>query len=142
MHVERLNAGPLMVNELPDGSRVIVDRTNETVFALNAMAAAAWDACSAPTTLANVTDSMRRSFDPLTTEELAQEAIFQLREKNLVKTSASFPQSTRRKFIATLGAAAVPLVVSLTIADQRAHATVASSAKPKPCPSVKPCSWN
>ena len=130
MHVERMNSGPLTVNQLPDGSRVIVDQTNETVFALNAMAGAAWDACSAPTTLAKVTDSMRRSFDAATTEELAQEAILQLQDKNLVRTSESLPPASRRKFIAALGAAAVPLVVSLTIADQRAHATTAGS---RPC---------
>ena len=142
MHVERMNSGPLTVNQLPDGSRVIVDQTNETVFALNAMAGAAWDACSAPTTLAKVTDSMRRSFDAATTEELAQEAILQLQDKKLVRTSESLPPASRRKFLATLGAAAIPLVVSLTIADQRAHATTASSVKPKPCPSIKPCSLN
>lgn len=140
MHVERMNSGPLTVNQLPDGSRVIVDQTNETVFALNAMAGAAWDACRAPTTLAKVTDSMRRSFDAATTEELAQEAILQLQDKNLVRTSESLPPASRRKFLATLGAAAVPLVVSLTIADQRAHAITASSVKP--CPSIKPCSLN
>lgn len=129
MHVERMNPGPLTVNQLPDGSRVIVDQTNETVFALNAMAGAAWDACREPTTLTRVTDTMRRSFDPATTEGLAQEAILQLQDKNLVRTSESLPPATRRRFLATLGAAAVPLVVSLTIADQRAYAGIASSAK-------------
>src|SRR5277367_1304781 len=107
MQIERLQSDALVENRLPDGSRVIVDPTNETVFALNATAGAAWDACGSPTTLAKVTDSMQRAFDPRATEELAEEAILQLQDKELVKTSGSSSQSTRRKFLATLGAVAV-----------------------------------
>ena len=59
MQVERANPNTFIENQLPDGSRVIVDPTNERVFALNAAAGAAWDACSAPTTLSEVTESMQ-----------------------------------------------------------------------------------
>jgi hypothetical protein len=139
MHVERVNSDALVVNQLPDGSRVILDPTSEKVFALNATAGAAWDACSDPTTLATVTQSMQRSFDPKTTPELAEEAILQLQDKQLVRTSEVSPQSSRRKFLTALGATAVPFVVSLTIADQRAHAVYAAS-KPTtaPCAAVNP----
>src|SRR5277367_2259648 len=139
VEVERTQSDALVENKLPDGSRVILDPTNETVIALTATAGAAWDACSRPTTLAGVTDSMQRSFDPGVTEELAEEAILQLQDKKLVKTSGASSQPTRRRFLATLGAAAVPLVVSLTIADQRAHDVLATS-KPatSPCASVNP----
>jgi hypothetical protein len=139
MNIERAHSDALVVNQLPDGSKVIVDPTNQTVFALNATAGAAWDACSDPTTLAGVTESMRRSLHPQINEELAQEAIQQLQDKNLVNTSGLPAQASRRRFLATLGAAAVPLVVSLTIADQRAHAVYAAS-KPTtaPCASVNP----
>jgi len=142
MHVERANSRDLVVNQLPDGSRVIVDPTNERVFALNATAGAAWDACGDPTTLAKVTESMQRSFDPETTMDLAEDAILQLQDKQLVKTSGAHLQATRRKFLATLGAVAVPLVVSLTIADQRAHAVYAASATTttKPCATAVGCS--
>jgi hypothetical protein len=135
MQVERAKSDTLVVNQLPDGSRVIVDPANEMVFALNATAGAAWDACSDPTTLAKVTEDMQRSFGPGITNELAEEAILQLHDKKLVKTSRSSSQTSRRKFIATLGAAAVPLVVSLTIADQRAHAqsAVSGTTTKKPC---------
>src|SRR5271156_7158420 len=132
MHVERANSDALVVNQLPDGSRIIVDPSNEKVLALNATAGAAWDACSDPTTLARVTDSMQRSLDPGVTEELAAEAILQLQDKKLVTTSGAFSQPSRRRFLATLGAAAVPLVVSLTIADQRAHAVLAASGTNPP----------
>src|SRR5271170_3487647 len=89
MQVERTNSDALVVNKLPDGSTVIVDAKNETVFALNATAGAAWDACDSSTTLAGVTESMQRSFDPEISEELAEEAILQLHGKNLVKTSGT-----------------------------------------------------
>ena len=139
MNIERANSDALVVNKLPDGSRVIIDPTNQTVFALNATAGAASDACGDSTTLAAVTESMQRSLDPQVNEALAQEAIQQLQDKNLLSASGLPAQASRRRFLATLGAAAVPLVVSLTIADQRAHAVYAAS-KPTtaPCASVNP----
>lgn len=146
MQVERINSDALVINRLPDGSTVIVDNENETVFALNTTAGAAWDACSDPTTLTGVTENMQRSFNPETNEELAEEAIRQLHDKNLVKTSAPYSHATRREFIATLSSIALPLVVSLSIADQRAYALKATSGahgkdhdpKPKPKPHPTP----
>ena len=127
LQVERTNSSDLVVNHLPDGSRVIVDAKNETVFALNATAGAVWEACSSPTTLSKVAADMQRSCGPEVTEELAGEAILRLQEKNLVTTSGSSPRATRREVLATLGAVALPLVVSLTLADQRAYASSAMS---------------
>jgi Coenzyme PQQ synthesis protein D (PqqD) len=138
MQVERTDSNALVVNKLPDGSTVIVDAKNETVFALNATAGAAWDACSDPTTLSGVTERMQHSLDPDITEDLAQEAILRLQEQNLVKTSGSQP--SRRQFIATLGAAvALPLVVSLPMTEQRAYAAqAASKVTSTPPPSTPP----
>lgn len=138
MQVERTNSDAMVVNRLPDGSRVIANRKNEMVFALNATAGAAWDACNNPTTLAAVTESMQISFDPGTTMELAEEAILRLREQNLVKTSGESLPTTRRKFIATLSTLAIPLVVSLPIAEQQAYAAVAASKPPTPTPTPVP----
>src|SRR5277367_4880612 len=119
MQVECTNLDSLVVNKLPDGSRVIVDAANETVFALNATAGAAWDACSSQTTLTRVTEHMRGSFDSKVTEEVAERAIFELEEKKLVKVS----QGSRRQFIGSMSAAvALPLVVALTMTDRRAYA--------------------
>jgi hypothetical protein len=132
MQVERVNSSDLVVNGLPDGSRVIVNSNNETVFAMNATAGAAWDACGNPTTVSKVAEDMRRSFDPSVTEELAAEAIFRLEEKNLVKTSGESPKTTRREVLATLSAVALPLVVSLTMGEQKAHAQSASSTTTTP----------
>ena len=127
MQIERTKSNDLVVNGLPDGSRMIVDSKSEQVFALNATAGAAWDACSNPTTLSKVADDIRRSFGPKVTNELAEQAILQLQEKNLVTVSGSSPKTTRRQALAVLGAVALPLVVSMTLADQRAFAQRARS---------------
>jgi hypothetical protein len=127
MQVERTNPNDLLVDKLPDGSKVIVDPKSETVFALNPTAGAAWDACSGPTTLSKVAEDMQRSLDPRITEELALEAILQLQEKKLVTTLGASTAATRRTMLATLSGIALPLVVSLTMAEQRAHAQTAVS---------------
>ncbi|HLY40619.1 MAG TPA: PqqD family protein [Terracidiphilus sp.] len=122
MNVERAGSKDLKVNQLPDGSKVIVDSRNDKVFALNATAGAAWDACSNPTTLSKVTEDMRHSFNPGITEEIAESALHKLAKQNLVTVSGSSSSTTRREVLATLSAVAVPLVVSLTMGEQRAHA--------------------
>jgi Coenzyme PQQ synthesis protein D (PqqD) len=127
MHIQRVNLDDLAVSGLPDGSRIIVNSKNETVFALNATAGAAWDACNEPTTLAMVTEAMRQSFDPNVTEELAEAAVMQLHEKSLVVVKGDQPKATRREVLAGLSAVALPLVVSLTVGEQRAHALNARS---------------
>ncbi|MFZ0745653.1 MAG: PqqD family protein [Terracidiphilus sp.] len=125
--VERAKSTELAVNQLPDGSKVIVDSRSEKVFALNATAGAAWDACSSPTTLSKVAEDMRHSFNSGVTEELAEAAILRLQEQNLVTMSGASPTTTRRAVLATLGAIALPLVVSLTMTEQRAYAQTTGS---------------
>jgi hypothetical protein len=130
MEIKRANLNGLVANGLPDGSRIIVNSNNETVFALNATAGAAWDACSDATTLDKVTESMRHSFDPNVTPELAEAAILELEQKKLVSVSGGVPKATRREVLAGLSAVALPLVVSLTVGEQRAHAQTARSTDP------------
>src|ERR1700744_3199050 len=81
MQIERTNTDGLMVSGLPDGSKVIVDSKNENVFALDATAGAAWDACGSQTTLAQVADDMRRTCDPNISDAVADQAVVQLHEK-------------------------------------------------------------
>ncbi|HVW78940.1 MAG TPA: PqqD family protein [Alloacidobacterium sp.] len=128
MQVERTNSDSLVVQKLPDGSRVIVDSNHETVFALNATAGAAWDACHGPTTLSDVKESMQKSLNASVSEELAEAAILELQTQKLVKTCG--PSPTRRQFIGSLGALALPLVVALPASEQRAYAQHARSAPP------------
>lgn len=132
-HAVQIERGPLnalVENQLPDGSRILVDNRSETVFALNATAGAAWDACSAPTNLCDLTKEMQRSFGPDVTEDLAAEAILELQKRNLVTASLRAPKTTRREVLTTLGKVALPLVVAMTLTEQRAHAKTAQSAVP------------
>jgi hypothetical protein len=127
IQVKRSNADGLKINQLPDGSKVIVDARNEKVFALNATAGAAWDACSNPTTLSKVAEEMQHSFNPGVTEEIAEAAILRLQEQNLVTVAGPTFAPSRRAVLATLGAIALPLVVSLTMTEQRAYAQTTGS---------------
>ena len=74
---------------------------------------------------------MQGSFDWKITGDIAEEAILQLKDHNLVNTSEPPSLGSRRRFLAAMGAAAVPFVVSLTVGDQRAYAKKANSAKEK-----------
>jgi len=127
VQVERVKSCDLVVKSLPDGSRIIVNSKNETVFAMNATAGAAWDACADPIALAGVTEKMQRSFNPNVTQELAEAAVMQLEEKKLVTICGDAPKTTRREVLAGLSAVALPIVVSLTVGEQRAHARSARS---------------
>jgi hypothetical protein len=123
MQITRKSIDGLIENKLPDGSRLLVDSRNERVIALNATAGAAWDACGAPTTASEVAENMRRKLGPQISEELVEEAIAQLREKDLItSTTPLLESSSRRAFIAKLGAATIPLVVAMTLTEQRTFA--------------------
>lgn len=135
MQIERGPHNALVENQLPDGSRILIDHGNETVFALNATAGAAWDACNAPTNLFNVTNEMRYVLGNAITEELAEEAVLRLQERKLVTASVDTQRKTRREILKTFGKVALPLVVAMTLTEQRAHAAVArSGASPTPKP--------
>ena len=127
MQIERVNTSELVINSMPDGSRIIRNSNNENVLALNATAGAAWDACSTSNTIEGVAAAMRRSFDPNVTNELAEAAVIELQDKKLVNIAGVDPKATRRQVLAGLGAVALPLVVSLTLGEQKAHAEKALS---------------
>jgi len=127
MKVQRMNCSNLAINSMPDGSRIIRNSDNDTVLALNPTAAAAWDACASQTTVAGVAETMRRSFDSSVTDDLAEASLLELQDKKLVSISGPGFKATRRQILAGLGAVALPLVVSLTVGEQKAHAEKASS---------------
>jgi Coenzyme PQQ synthesis protein D (PqqD) len=128
MQVVRTNSDALVENKLPDGSRVLLDPQGQRVFALNAAAGAAWDACEVPASLSAITEKMQHSLETPVAEEVAEEAILRLQEQQLVQVSGAVQAaSSRRQFISRLGMAAVPLVVAMTMTEQRAYARVAQS---------------
>ena len=133
MNVQRVDSSNLSVNSMPDGSRIIRNEENATVLALNATAAAAWDACSTANTVPAVAEEMRRSFNPSVTDDLAEASLFELQDKKLVNISGSDFKATRRQVLAGLSAVALPLVVSLTIGEQKAHAQTANSVSDDKC---------
>ncbi|HVU47209.1 MAG TPA: PqqD family protein [Terracidiphilus sp.] len=122
----------IVENHLPDGSRFLVDSENETVYALNATAGAAWDACKAPTSLDNVTAEMQRSIGSAATEELAEAAILQLQANKLVTASGGERRTTRREVLTKLGKVALPIVVAMTLTEQTEQAAYARSGQSKP----------
>lgn len=115
MEIERLHSDALVANPLPDGSKILVDHVRQTIFALNPMAAAVWDACSAPTSLAMVAANVRIS------EDVAEGAVLELQAKNLVATAGP---SCRRT-----APAAMPLVVALTMTEQKTFAEGSGSCR-------------
>jgi hypothetical protein len=128
MQIERVRPEELTENRLPDGSRILVDESNEKVFAQNVTAGAAWEACSTPTTLEQITMEMQRTATSEVSEELAADAVRQLEEQNLVRTSGSPITSSRRSFMGKMGAiAALPVVAALTMTEQRAYARNSTS---------------
>jgi hypothetical protein len=142
MQIQNAASSSLVVNKLPDGSRVIVDAGNETMYALNATAGAAWDACSEPSTLPQVAANMERTLNAPVTEEMAELAVLELKGKKLVDAPSVQAQPTRRQIFGTLGAAlALPLVVTLTMGEQRAYAKSSWSPAPPPPPPKNPWWW-
>ena len=129
MRIERVPSENLVVQKLPDGSRLLSDHDKQTIMALNATAGAAWDACGDASTVAEVTEKMQRSLDATVSEELAVLAISELQAKSLVKASGVPLSDSRRKFIWQAGMAAVPLVIAMTESEQRAYAERANSGK-------------
>jgi hypothetical protein len=126
--IERKNSDVFVENKLPDGSRVLVDSKNERVIALNTTAGAAWDACAKPSSLSEIASEMGRSLGSEIGEDLATSAVLQLQENDLVKTSTFITEThSRRSFMAKLGAAAVPLVVAMTMTEQQAYAKMSKS---------------
>ena len=128
MQIERANSSSFAVDSLPDGSRIIRDPEQQAVYALNPTAAAAWEACASASSVSEVADQMRRSFDSKVTDELAEASLQELQEKKLITMTGAGFKATRRQVLAGLGAVALPLVVSLTVGEQKAHAEHASSA--------------
>jgi hypothetical protein len=112
MQIERLNSNALVVNALPDGSKILVDLRKETLFALNPTAGAVWDACSSPATLQEVAAKIRAS------EDVAEEAVLELQAKHLVAITGP----SRSAWTPAAAPTAVPLVLSLTMTEQKACA--------------------
>jgi hypothetical protein len=117
------------IEKLPDGSTAVFDSKTNAVHALNSSAAAALESCCEPQTLSGLTDAMRRKLGREVTEEIALEAVAELERAGLVVSSGAagrLENATRRRMLKAAGAA-LPVVLSLTAAEQRAFALIPPS---------------
>lgn len=129
MVVQQSSAKGYVPEKLPDGSSAIFDRATNAVYALNDTAAAAFDICQKPVTLAVLSDMMRQRLGPAVTVETALEAVAELERAGLVTSSGATQElrnASRRQLLKAAGVA-LPVVLSLTAAEQRVFAQGAGS---------------
>jgi hypothetical protein len=108
---------------LPDGSTAIFEMATKNVYSLNPSAAAAWEACESATTLSRLAAAMSRRLNKPVTEDLAHEAVSELVAVGLVSaTPAEQLGTSRRAMLKQVAGVALPVVLVLTGAEQRAHA--------------------
>ncbi len=108
MRVEQVISADLFFKKLPDGSAAIFDARSDTVYSLNATAAAAWEECKGASSVADVIAKTRAP------EETVVEAFLQMQEKGLVKVSAVPAVYFRR----TAAQVPEPAVAALTSVNQ------------------------
>lgn len=128
LEVARTDASGLVVQSLPDGSAAIFDAATKNVYSLNTSAAAAWDACASARTLPGIAAAMSFRLQAPVSEELAHAAVSELEAVGLVRITApeGLPTS-RRDMLKQVAGVAIPMVLVLTAAEQRAHAQGAGS---------------
>jgi uncharacterized surface anchored protein len=123
------NESSELVQALPDGSTAIFEVPTKNVYSLNPSAAAAWAACASPTTLSQLAAAMSQRLNAPVTEDLAQEAVSELAAVGLVSvTPAERLGTSRRALLKQVAEVAIPVVLALTAAEQRAYAQGAGSA--------------
>ena len=125
--IQRSATSELVVQALPDGSMAIFDVATKNVYSLNASAAAAWEACESPIPLPRLAEAMSRRLNTPVTEALAREAVSELAAAGLIIAPPDERDRTSRRELLKHAAVAIPLVLVLTGAEQRAHAQVNGS---------------
>jgi hypothetical protein len=115
----------LWVEKLPDGSMAILDEHSRDMHSLNPSAAAVWEACGNGATLAQVTSAVEQKFGGIG-DEAVTDGLGQLQRAKLVEAagaaSATMTDPGRRsmlKRLATAGAVAIPVVLTLTASGVR-----------------------
>jgi len=123
LEIVRSGSSEFIVQALPDGSTAIFEVATKNVYSLNPSAAAAWEACASVTTLSRLAAEMSRRLNRPVTEDLAHEAVSELVAVGLVSvTPAERLGTSRRAMLKQVAGLALPVVLVLTGAEQRAHA--------------------
>ena len=135
LEIARSGSSEFIVQALPDGSTAIFEVATKNVYSLNPSAAAAWEACASATTLSRLATAMSRRLNRPVTEDLAHEAVSELLAVGLVSaTPAERLGSSRRAMLKQVAGVALPVVLVLTGAEQRAHAQSNGSNPVTPTP--------
>ena len=128
LEIVRSGSSEFIVQALPDGSTAIFEVATKNVYSLNPSAAAAWEACASATTLSRLAAEMSRRLNKPVTEDLAHEAVSELVAVGLVSaTPAERLGTSRRAMLKQVAGVALPVVLVLTGAEQRAHAQSSGS---------------
>ena len=116
----------LTIERLPDGSTAILDQRTKNVHSLNVSATVVWDACKNGATLAEVRKALELKACAPVDESLAEGALAQLHNVNLVQTdtpvAAELSAAARRTALLRAAAVAVPVVLTIALSQQRAMA--------------------
>ena len=133
----------LTVEKLTDGSTAIFDDRSKCVHSLNPSATLVWNACAGGATLSQIAATLGQNSGP-SDEQTALQAILQLQKAELVTAEmsiAGLPIDMGRRSllmsVGSIGAMAVPVVLTLTSAEQRAYAFQAVSGT-TPAPTSTP----
>ena len=124
----------LTVEQLPDGSTAIFDERSKSVHSLNPSATIVWRACASGATLPQIMETLAEHFGAPVDVEVAHHSIAQLQQAQLIESNAPVDAAAmdmgRRsilKNVGSLGALAVPVVLTMTGTEQRAYALQALS---------------
>jgi len=121
----------IIAEKLADGSTAIFDQRSKSVHSLNPSATVVWEACAGGATLAQIAAALEALFGMPLKPGVCLEAIAQLRQAGLIETDEPIPAGLldhgRRSVLRAAGTLAVPVVLTLTTAQQRVYATLASS---------------
>ena len=124
-------AESLHIEKLPDGSMAIYDLRSNSVHSLNRSAAVLWEACADGATMCQLTAALDNRLGIRAPEEEVLSGIDQMRRLNLIVSEAAVPvaaaEPDRRSMLAAALGAALPVVLTLTAADQRAYSQTAGS---------------
>jgi len=123
----------IVAEKLADGSTAIFDQRSQSVHSLNPSATVVWEVCAGGATLTQILASLEDRFGAPVDVTMAEHAIAQLRQAGLIECdepiAGAIIEQSRRSLMKTVGAlgAALPVVLTLTATEQRAHARIASS---------------
>ncbi len=123
----------LTVEKLGDGSLAILDVRSKSVHSLNPSAAAVWEACNG-STLGEIGTSLAKQFGGTIENDVILGALAQLQAANLIESASpvaieaiDLGRRSLLKRAGAVGAFAIPAVLTLTAAEQKAYAFSAVS---------------